>query len=216
MNMLGQSSPPRRRHLRLQGFDYRQTGAYFITVCAFRRAGIFGKIISGKMQINDWGQIVMHCWQQIPDHFCHTNLDAFVVMPNHIHGILHITNFPVGARPASPLQIQLHQPTNPAGLRYASPACRHPSLGHLVASLKSASTKQIRELSGQPGVTVWQRGYYEHVIRNDESLTRIREYILHNPLSWHLDRENDQATGHDDFDLWLDNQKTVPIKKNTP
>jgi len=248
--MPDQSSVPRRRHPRLQGYDYRQPGAYFITLCTFRRVCFFGKIISGEMQINDFGKVVLHCWQQLPNHFVNTALDAFIVMPNHIHGIIHITNYPVGARHASPdekvinlnpggpwqaspekptvnpnpvgarhtspLQIKSQPTVIPIGLRYASLACRSPSLGHLVGSLKSASTRQIRKLSSQPGLSVWQRGYYEHIIRNDESLTRIREYILNNPLSWHLDRENQEATGQDAFDRWLDNQKTVPVKKNTP
>jgi REP element-mobilizing transposase RayT len=229
--MPGQPSPPRRRHARLKEYDYRQTGAYFVTICSYQRACIFGKIISGNMHINDFGQIVLSCWQQIPIHFSNTVMDAFVVMPNHIHGIILITNYPagpcqasleeqiinpdpVGARHASPLQRQ--QPINPVGPRQASPAWRHPSLGHLVGAFKSASTRQIRNCVGLADFAVWQRNYYEHIIRNDKSLTRIREYIFNNPLSWHLDRENQEATGQDDFDRWLDNQKTVPVKKTTP
>lgn len=202
-----QSPPPRRRHLRLKEYDYRQTGAYFVTICTSQRACIFGKITDGRMELNDFGQIVLHCWQHLPDHFPKTTLDAFVIMPNHVHGIIFMTDdYPVGARHASPLQQQQH----------TSPTSQRPSLGTLVGSFKSASTRQIRTCAGLPDFPVWQRNYYEHIIRHDESLARIQEYIVNNPLSWHLDGENQGATGQDDFDRWLASQKSVPVKKTRP
>jgi len=181
-----QSKPPRRRTTRLRNYDYSQTGCYFVTICSYRRCHIFGEISNGTMYLNDSGMIVSDCWIELPDHFTQIGLDAFVIMPNHVHGI-----------------IMLNESTD-------SPK---PSLGNVVGAFKSASTRIIRKVCGQSFGNVWQRNYYEHIIRNEESLDRIRQYIIHNPLSWHLDRENQKAIGRDDFDLWITEQKSWPGKK---
>jgi putative transposase len=131
----------------------------------------------------------------IPDHFPHVLLDEFVVMPNHVHGIIVIMpTHAVGATHASPLQND-DTPTRPRGPQ-------RQSVGSIVGSFKSAATKRINEQRGTPGAPVWQRDYFEHIIRNDESLNRIREYILNNPLQWALDRENPLARGAEPEDAW--------------
>jgi REP element-mobilizing transposase RayT len=129
------------------------------------------------MQLNDAGRVVAECWLGIPDHFSGVELDADVVMPNHFHGIII-----VGARHAVPLPI-----TSPPE-RFGKPVTG--SIPTILRSFKSAVTKGINELYGTPGATIWQRNYYEHIIRHDESLNRIRQYINDNPLQWALDREN--------------------------
>ena len=193
------SRPKHRRSIRLPEHNYTQTGAYFVTICARGRERLFGQIVGDEMRLNETGRIVQACWHEIPIHFPHVELDAFVVMPNHVHGIILIVAEPVGATHASPLP-----PT------HASPLQGHPrgpkrgSIGAIVGSFKSAATKHINELRDAPGPPVWQRNYYEHVIRNETELARIRDYIQTNPIRWALDRENPARQGTDDFDRWLD------------
>ena len=199
------SEKHRRRSIRLPGYDYSQPGAYFVTICTLNRACLFGDIVNGVMRLNPMGCMVQECWMAIPQHFPHVVLDAFVVMPNHVHGILVIvekTNAgaahsagamrSVGATHASPLQND-NTPTRPRGPK-------RQSIASIVGSFKSAVTKCINEYRGTPGAPVWQRNYYEHIIRTEESLNHIREYILQNPLRWHLDRENPERTAVDE--LW--------------
>jgi len=180
-----------RRSIRLKGYDYTQAGAYFVTICTKDRACLFGDVADGVMRLNQMRHIVRQCWLAIPDHFPHVLLDEFVVMPNHVHGILVIMpTHDVGATHASPLQND-DTPTRPRG-----PQPR--SVASIVGSFKSAAAKRINEHRGTPGAPIWQRNYYEHIIRDDESLNRIRQYIAENPLHWYLDRENPNAIGVDD------------------
>ena len=156
-----------RRPIRLAGYDYRQAGAYFITVCTHNRIPLFGEIQGDEMRLSEAGRIAEKVWQEIPDHFDNVDIDAFIVMPNHVHGIILITDIHVGARHASPLH-RTHQPSKP-------------TLGTIIGSYKSAVSKQINRSSDALGAPVWQRNYYEHVIRNETALHDIRHYIIHNP-----------------------------------
>jgi putative transposase len=156
----------RRRSIRLQGYDYAQVGAYFVTVCAHNRACVFGEIVNGEMRLNDAGRMLHAVWEDLPHHYAGIELDAFVVMPNHVHGIIFI----VGAG------------FKPAPTKYGLP--------EIVRGFKTFSSRRINESRGTPGTRVWQRNYYEHIIRNDESLDRIREYIANNPMQWEWDVEN--------------------------
>ena len=165
-----------RRSIRLTGYEYRQAGAYFVTICTHNRAPLFGEIQGDEMRLNDVGKIAEKVWQGIPDHFDNVDIDAYIVMPNHVHGIITITHTHVGARHASPLQ-RPHQSSKR-------------SLGTIVGSYKSAVTKQINQRRGTPGSPVWQRNYYEHIIRNESALHDIRHYIIHNPAKWAEDTEN--------------------------
>ncbi len=165
-----------RRSIRLHGYDYRQNGAYFVTICTHNRTLLFGEIVDGEMRLNEAGQVAQRLWDELPQHFSHVDTDAFVVMPNHVHGIIVIANTHVGARHASPLR---HSHKSPRA-----------ALGTIVGSYKSAVTKQVNRDRGTPGVPVWQRNYYEHIIRNEASLQHIRNYIIHNPAKWPDDPEN--------------------------
>jgi len=171
-----------RRSIRLQGYDYTQARAYFVTMCARHRECLFGEVMDGKMLLNTAGNIVDECWRAIPVHFKHTALDTFVVMPNHIHGIIVIANVVVGARHAVPLQ-----PSDNTE-RFGQPIPG--SLPTIVRSFKSAATRRINEMRDSPGATLWQRNYYEHVIRNQGALDAIRGYIRDNPGMWMHDLEN--------------------------
>jgi putative transposase len=169
-----------RRSIRLKEYDYSQPGGYFITIVTYQRDCLFGKITNEEMQLNIYGQIVYECWRAIPEHFPNVELGTYVVMPNHVHGIIVInengmaTNSSafVGARHASPLP------------RIVKPR----SIGAIVGSFKSAVTKRTgRELNA---TGIWQRNYYEHVIRNHEDWDRIHKYIETNPSMWAEDEEN--------------------------
>ena len=179
---------PRRQSIRLRGYDYTRCGAYFVTICVDQRRPLFGHIANGEMQPSTLGRIVADAWLATPIHFPNVELDEFMVMQNHIHGIIILT---VGAQHAAPSR----PPSSPFAVRPGS-------LGAIVRSFKSAVTKQTNELRLTSG-TLWQRNYYDHLIRDDGGLERIREYISTNPLRWELDRENPDRRGADEFDRWL-------------
>jgi len=163
-----------RQSIRLKNYDYTQAGAYFVTICTHKRECVLGDVVNGEMRLNELGQVVEMEWLKTAEIRDNVELDEFVVMPNHIHGIIVITESCVGATSRSPLR--------------NGPAPK--SIGAIVAGFKSAATKRINELCGIPRAPVWQRNYYEHVIRNEDDLNEIREYILSNPVKWELDSEN--------------------------
>ena len=179
-----------RRSIRLKGYDYTQAGAYFVTICTQDRMCLFGEITEGKMRLNDAGEIVVWTWHDLPNHISNVQLDAFVVMPNHVHGIIVITDPVVvvgaGSEPA---------PTEPAPTEPA-PTPRMHGLPEIVRQFKTFSARRINDLRGTPGTPVWQRNYYEHIIRDEGSLNRIREYILNNPSRWEMDQENPSVARH--------------------
>src|SRR3989304_747624 len=163
---------PRRHSIRLPGHDYCAPGAYFVNICAHRRACLFGDIANGEMHTNRLGALVRSCWNDIPDHFPNVLPDAFAVMPNHVHGIVFLGG--VAAQHASPLHQNIKAGSLPA----------------IVRSFKAVSTKRIREFLGDDRVRVWQPNYYEHLVRNELDLEQMREYIINNPAMWAEDDEN--------------------------
>ena len=163
--------PHPRRSLRLRHYDYAQVGAYFVTVCAYDRRCLFGDVVDGAMRLNDVGRIIADEWHKSARIRAEIELDTRVIMPNHFHGIAVITHRR-GDRPVAP----------------TGPPPR--SIGALMAGFKSASTKRINAARGTPGARVWQRNYYDHVIRNEADLHRIRQYIADNPARWAEDPEN--------------------------
>lgn len=185
-----------RRSIRLKGYDYTQPGAYFITIGTQNRVPLFGEVVDGEMRLNDAGRVAERCWRDIPAHFPHVKLDAFVVMPNHVHGILWIVGMvnDVGAKNFSPLHSSHISPLHPSSLPHGTSK----TIGSIVRGFKIGVTKWFRQNTSVH--TVWQRNCYEHIIRNDESLNRIRQYIAENPLRWHQDQENPHRIADDD--LW--------------
>jgi REP element-mobilizing transposase RayT len=171
-----------RRSIRLPAYDYAQPGAYFLTAVTHRRQCLFGEILDGRMLASPCGEAVGQEWLRSTRIRREVQLDAFVVMPNHIHGIVIIDEPLVGAHGRAPLR--------PAPLRRAALHRSPRSIGSFVAGFKSAVTKRINEMRGAPGLPVWQRNYYEHVIRDGEELNRIRQYIIDNPAIWEDDVEN--------------------------
>jgi len=158
-----------RKSIRLKNYNYSNIGAYFITLCAYNRESLFGDVQTGKIILSQFGQIIYNKWNQIPKHFQNVQLDEFIIMPNHLHGIIII----VGAKHST---------------KDSSKNLHH----------KQKNASPLRPNGTKPGslsAPFWQRNYYDHVIRNDKELNEIREYIINNPLKWELDKENPKNWG---------------------
>jgi len=175
-----------RHSIRLRKYDYSSGGTYFVTICAFQRECLFGEVIGGEMRLNEVGHVVEEWWASVIKHFDGISIDQYVIMPNHFHGIVAIVGagFP---RPDSCDTAEIHVGETQGGV---TPPLRKPTLGQIVGYFKYQSTKQINALRDNPGCPVWQRNYYEHVVRNEDDLTNIRQYIVNNPLKWDLDENN--------------------------
>jgi putative transposase len=191
-----------RRSIRLKGYDTTQAGAYFVTMVAWQRECLFGEVVDGVMRLSPIGKMVQAEWRQIPRHFPHTHLETFVVMPNHAHGIVVIDdaveggdggatrNEPDGDRDGvdggpeeawdgeGRATLQITRPNGPtAG-----------SLGAMIGLWKSRATKRIWRLPGIGRHPIWQRNYYEHIIRSEAEFRRIWKYIDGNPIEWEKDQ----------------------------
>ena len=167
-----------RKSIRLKEFDYSQPGEYFATICTHDRRCFLGEVIGEEMRLNENGKTVARCWADIPTHFSNVELDVFTAMPNHIHGIIVLTEpESVAAIHESPLPTTQEQR-------------RKMKLSKIVGRFKMITAKEINLLRGDSGKSVWQRNYYEHIVRNEKDLNNIREYITNNPLKWALDEEN--------------------------
>ena len=175
-----QSNPEfyRRKSLRLKEFNYANPGAYYVTICAYRQKCIFGKIKNEACNKSDIGEIVVKEWEKLPLRFQNIRLDAFVVMPNHLHGVLWIMDPETENR-----QNQIASAEDKL--------VRLPTLGKIIGAYKSLVVheclKRYKEQNAEMG-KIWQQNYYEHIIRNEEDYLRIIEYIQNNPLKWELDR----------------------------
>jgi putative transposase len=160
-----------RKSIRLRDYDYAQAGWYFITICTHQRQLLFGEIVAGSMVLNAAGLMVKKCWDEMPQHFPQVTLDEFVVMPDHVHGIIVIgTNVTVGAKNLLPLRLPLHLPL---------PHGTSKTVGSIVRGFKIGVTKWFRVHTNIP--IVWQRNYYEHIIRDETEYLQIAEYIQTNP-----------------------------------
>ena len=174
-----------RRSTRLRDFDYSQDGAYFVTICTWNRACVFGDIVQQEMQLNEDGRIVYREWQRTSQVRNNIKIDSFIVMPNHLHGIVIIDH---GNGTLYSHQGRGTLQRAPTREGFGKPVSG--SLPTIIRLFKSTTTKQINLSRHTLGIHVWQRNYYEHVIRNEKELTETREYIINNPLRWDLDKEN--------------------------
>lgn len=178
----GKTNPLRgqgRRSIRLRGYDYTREGAYFVTVCTHERRRLFGYVRDDVMRLSDLGRRVEDAWTWLPERYPYVQLDAWVIMPDHFHGILKIDDDAARA----PYEL------DPDG---GQGSARKP-LGRLIAVFKTLATREINALRNTPGAKVWQRNYYEHIIRDESSLNRIRHYIAGNPARWSRDRHDPGA-----------------------
>ncbi len=196
-----------RQSIRLRQYDYAWPGAYFVTICVREKECVLGEIVDGEMQLSEWGQIVHAFWDAIPEHFPNVSIDCRATMPNHGHVIIKI-NYdrrgavaapngaaPDGAAPniAAPIDAAPDVATSTVdavGTQGGETPPLRPTLGQIVAYYKYQTTKRINALRGTPGIPFWQRNYWEHVVRDEIDMNRIRHYIENNPLRWHEDQLN--------------------------
>ncbi|MBN1127506.1 MAG: hypothetical protein JXA71_00865 [Chitinispirillaceae bacterium] len=204
-----------RKNIRLRNWDYKSPGAYFITLCVYDRESLFGEVRKGKMLLNQYGEIADACWRKIPEIRNYVELDKYVVMPNHFHGILILKPSPVGATdpvarklgnkemtvatdPVAPTDEEKRNratdpvaPTLTKNKNKNRPCGPFPgSVGAIIGQYKSVVTKEINALRRTPGSKVWQRDYYDRIGREERMLYRIRRYIRNNPIQWEGDEEN--------------------------
>jgi len=185
-----------RRSIRLPAYDYAAGGTFFVTICAYDRHPLFGWVDKGAMRMNECGWILWEEWERSALIRPGMELMAHVVMPNHMHALFTLppgfetADSVVGTHGCAPLQ----RPSR--------------SLGSFVAGFKSTCTVQINRIRNTPRVPVWQRGYWEHIVRDEEAMRRIYEYIVTNPLRWAIDRENPDCDQVNAFYRWL--QEAAP------
>lgn len=171
---------------RLKYWDYASEGYYFVTICTLNRGCFLGGIIDGTLRLSEVGKMAEKYWREIPDHFENIRLDEFIIMPNHIHGIVVIENHLDNGRDvACNVSTTCNVSTNDKFMSRISP--KSGSLGAIIRSYKSALTRWCREYNHDFG---WQARFYDHIIRDERSLDEIRKYISNNPLKWDLDEEN--------------------------
>ena len=179
--MLDGSHLPSRKSIRLRGYSYDQAGAYFVTVVTRGRMTLLGDVIDGEMRLNDTGRMISQLWEWLETRYPYVRLDEYVVMPNHLHGVIALGDLDAGGSRTAP--------THGRNSRRVNSAPRK-SLGKLVGAFKTVTTKQANLAKDTPGQVLWQRNCYERIIRDDEEWNRIREYIANNPLKWEDDSEN--------------------------
>ena len=195
-----------RRSIRLKGYDYAQPGAYFVTICTRDRECIFCGVADSQTRLTKAGEIVRRCWEDIPRNFSHVVLDAAIIMPNHVHGIITITEFRRGLINQTPTSRTLTANQPATNQTSATPTLINGDhttppdwilmkndalvLGKIIRYFKARTTKIIHDQESD--TFHWQRNYYEHIIRNDEELNAISQYILNNPANWPTD-ENYRA-----------------------
>ncbi len=173
-----------RRSIRLKDYDYSQAGAYFVTICSWNRECLFGDVENcrdnSRIVLSEYGRVAEEYIGRIEERFDNVHIDEFVVMPNHMHGIIFIDQsvgvMPVGAIHELPLQQRKQR--------------RQMVLPKIIGWFKMNASKSINQIRNTEGRPVWQKNYYEHVIRNEKDLRSIQEYIINNPLQWELDENN--------------------------
>lgn len=190
-----------RRSIRLSNYDYSQSGTYFVTVCSQNRDCLFGEIVAAAMLMNPAGQMLEKWWSELPHKFQSIQIDEHAVMPNHFHGIIIVTNQTSRADPVRSLVTghpRWDVPTPDMVIRRGDPAwspTARPTLGDAIHWFKTMTTNEyIRKTMecGWPPFAdrLWQRNYYEHVVRDEQDLERIRAYIRNNAFRWQDDEDN--------------------------
>ena len=162
----------------LPEYDYTSAGWYFITICAHNRECVFGDVVDGKMILNDYGKIIEEEWLRTSKIRPNVDLDKYIIMPNHIHGIITVVD----------RRGTLQRAPTTTREQFGKPISN--SIPTIIRLFKSTTTKQINEIRQTSGKELWQRNYYEHIIRDERELNKVREYIMYNPLKWEEDKEN--------------------------
>ena len=182
----------RIKSIRLKNYDYRSNGYYFVTICTHQKICYFGDIKNNQVILSELGKIAEKFWLEIPQHFDYVEIDRFVIMPNHIHGIVIINQYQIDtveALPATPLPIKnyswIDNQSDDLSKMTSHISPKKGSLSTIIRSYKSAVTKWSKKNNCDN--FGWQSRFYEHIIRDEESLNSIREYIINNPWNWEKD-----------------------------
>lgn len=170
-----------RRSIRMKGYDYALEGGYFVTMTTFNRIHLFGEVANGEIRLNAYGNIAHEQWIRLRKRFLPSDFATFVIMPNHIHGIIHIVR---GAGEKFEHDSTGNPPQRPYEDLHVTPG----SLGTIVRAYKASVTYRINAIRGYTHPPVWQRNYYEHIIRNEKEYEQIKDYIDANPATWVEDR----------------------------
>ena len=173
-----------QKQYRYKGYDYSQDGFYFVTICAKNREMFFGDVIAGKTRLSEIGKIAEKIWLEIPDHFPFVKLDRFIIMPNHIHGIIQIDNENYNCNRGNYTNTNINK-NNGSTFGHVTPK----SLSVIIGSFKSVTTKIMNSEFHETGFS-WQARFHDRIIRNEDELNRIRQYIIDNSEKWELDRNN--------------------------
>jgi len=171
--MVNEDSVKRRKRIRLRYFDYRRTGLYFVTICTNDRRSTLGTIRDGKVDLSPLGTLADTFWKSIPEHSPYVELNLHVIMPNHVHGL-----------------VAIDAKTEPSESKRKPGELRPGSLGVVIGGFKAAVTRAARADGIIGGDPVWQRGFWEHIVRGPEALERTQRYIVENPLRWPCDSQN--------------------------
>ena len=177
----------RKSSPRLQGYNYALAGYYFLTICTAGREPRFGSVQSEQMVLNAAGKVIGQSWLDLPNHYSHLALDEFIVMPNHLHAIIILQE---GGGRDRFINLSLQNPSIQKSGEDGAQSSIQKDLSEIIRGFKTWSARKINELEGTTGTSVWQRSYYDHIIRDEKSLDSIRVYIRENPLKWALDAEN--------------------------
>ncbi|AFZ35144.1 hypothetical protein Sta7437_1577 [Stanieria cyanosphaera PCC 7437] len=184
-----------RKSLRLPKYDYSANGAYFITICIKNRECLLGKVHDSQVILNEFGQIITNIWSSLSTRYEQIELDEFVVMPNHIHGIIIINSL------ETIHELSLQKSSAELSIKER----RRMLLPKAIGYFKMNSAKQINQIRQAVRVSLWQSNYYEHIIRDETALNIIRTYIINNPLNWHQDLENPQGKiDRQEIQFWKD------------
>jgi putative transposase len=210
---MNKSAEKRRRTIRLQGWDYSQEGVYFITVCSQNREYLFGEVIDGSMNLNAPGEMIIQTWEELPKRFPFMEINTRMIMPNHFHAIVIIARRgescirPSEAPPENLIYLDQSRHQDQGEHKVRPYGTKDTSIGRIVQAFKSTTTHKyirgVKEWSWTPfSGKLWQRNYYEHIVRGEEEWQRISDYIAANPINWAIDRENREATKTRQAEPW--------------
>jgi REP element-mobilizing transposase RayT len=204
-----------RRSIRLRGYDYAGGGAYYVTICTLKKEFAFGEVVEGEMLLNEPGRLMEMAWHSLPNRFTSLVLDAFQVMPNHLHGVFVLPGpglEPALAKATGALIIQpfekrsgetrinsVGEPEKCQGTASRPPKTRRTSMSDVVGAFKSISTIAVNKLLHRIGTRLLHENFYEHIIRDVGELEAIRDYIIHNPQRWLDDPENPESPAYTDW-----------------
>ena len=190
-----------RRSIRLKGYDYAADGCYFVTICVRGGGCVLGKVVDGEVVLSEYGRVAEESWLWLEEQYRFVTLDAYVIMPNHMHGIVVYGDLD-GADGGGGADDGDYASNWGGSRAAATEGNRRKTLGRLVGAYKTVTTKQINVFREAQGAPFWQRNFWEHIVRNERALLAIRDYIRTNPARWEADQLHPDAEPNPFKDWW--------------